>query len=1816
VQASFKNKMYKREADQNRQTIVEFLYSGSQRVSTVESCVSLVRKYMGMTGSEYDGSRRYASLVVANLTMSEGSKALLLNKLGFTFFLQFPPDLISQRNAALCLAELFEDESNRRAALADVSGSRALSKPILETLRLMCRSADSMTRDLAVKSLTLLASCRDNVECLLSNGVLEVFHKHTMNPSATGQFVWRGMKLLSQDTKRLLAYAVQGPDSRCVVVDDVADGLDDAMELKCAPESPPVTVRLNVPLVKSAKIYYECVMMTGGGGLKAGVVHSNWVPMDNYRVGDDMYGFSLCTSGQCGWHNSCSSEMKCINWKSFSAIGILITLNNETEPKMTVQYTVDGVDTGIAVSSPSQWEDASVMLACSLSTQAPVAVNIGASAFVFQPPEGYQSVVQYCRGHGMKVPQEFDVWDIELKSWRAAASEGGRVRHGERLWAVNTMLFLDTLDPTDDFFASPVNIESAHPNVATSMQHVVSRPGASMFEVHFEKLRSCRTLGAREVVRLYSDAHERQLSFQTDQNDSSVDMVTVVSDVMMFSWQSERPSNAVPGWGYKLSVHPKYGEQLSRSGKVRASVEESKHPYTKAGIKTQHLSLDSAEAMRIVFDPLSNMDSSDNISFYLDSDCNVPVEGGCNLTGTSFPGVGDAPPLLIEQSECYYTFSAVYACNKWGYKFECTACKTRINEAMSMPGAVKRESPHPYTNDTPEEASNADDFSQVHSDFVVEKVRVKGKYHACVLFSSKCKLSSGDSVEIHLSDPSVDEGPSWMTITDAFPKDEIYVPQTLFWVKFNKSYASGDEYGYEFVAYDSYDLFTAIQYSPYAVTIETTHPYANDAKDVFNIDISRFPVIDGAREVGIVFDPRSSTEHNYDYLMFTKTADGTDSSIDGVSRKYSGRNGSQNFPLSDDPHIWKLAPDLDAFFAKFVSDGSNTDWGVKCVVYNPRGIVKYDPTATVLLDNVPSMVREVDTGVCALLAQNMDTLLSFCTGTTTKIKTLVASILCNISHLTRNGTFVNDAVLEALNDLLRVNDPWLNDVVIHITKNVINQKNRSIFLRSGLISSILETWVKTLGKKGQVAQLSIYGTDAVLGVLTSSENDSGDIISVLVSTLSPSHWCAIDDNVQVMALRALEILTSPPCDDVTREVIAMSSNLPHLLMLLSHVNNSDIICRALHILKNLVYDEDFLPFLTAEEHTSSLKVLFSLLLSSDEEVRKSAQLTVEVLVRSNKYSSRGKEEGEMLASQYNLHVQSTRDVDDSMRPSTGLQVDASVFGPVTTIMQTQRPRIISPSSWDPNIPLDGDENSSYQQLFRWKLRSQIDNDCNCEAIGHVHDDVLASTGFTIAMWVYVDADCFSVQDGADQSVQESMFFVAGSAAKGKKLTLAVSSANKIIARVPKMSVLGDFDQCRLLSSSVLAPSTWNFVAVSVDFSSGHRMSAKLFHGTQVVASKMVEDVTFPMNEIMGANPWYLANACEIGMKKRRTSFKGALENVRIYCAAAIDSQSHILLEAYSVQPDEITLSSKIFRTALPVIADIARKLDEVEECTSAESLTALKTLLLLSRSDLGASCILKDSFKGVSVVSRIVKMAKQGNELLANVTVPEADPVVVQSEHPYPNNMTGDGDHMKEIDCEVMAAEGYRGLKIWFDARSSSETNLDYAQFYLSAEKTDADKLGGKYCGGFGGSAKNYPTRDAPLVLHSLKIWVRFFSDYSNVDWGWKIYAMPTKEVPMMIEDSDHQLVFESSHPYSSNANVFHNIEVDGESALVYFSPETETELNYDYVQFFKDDSHTDVWGVRYSGGRNGTEKQFPSREMPLTIPSNKFVCNFVSDSR
>lgn len=94
--------------------------------------------------------------------------------------------------------------------------------------------------------------------------------------------------------------------------------------------------------------------------------------------------------------------------------------------------------------------------------------------------------------------------------------------------------------------------------------------------------------------------------------------------------------------------------------------------------------------------------------------------------------------------------------------------------------------------------------------------------------------------------------------------------------------------------------------------------------------------------------------------------------------------------------------------------------------------------------------------------------------------------------------------------------------------------------------------------------------------------------------------------------------------------------------------------------------------------------------------------------------------------------------------------------------------------------------------------------------------------------------------------------------------------------------------------------------------------------------------------------------------------------------------------------------------------------------------------------------------------------------------------------------------------------------------------------------------------------------------------------------------------------------VYESDHPYKHNKHEYFTICIpEAVRYSIEFDNRTCTENIHDFLKFFKDESHTDVWGAgKYSGGTNQTARNYPGTDgrPPLVIPATSFVVHFHSN--
>ncbi|CAM9133388.1 unnamed protein product, partial [Laminaria digitata] len=114
-----------------------------------------------------------------------------------------------------------------------------------------------------------------------------------------------------------------------------------------------------------------------------------------------------------------------------------------------------------------------------------------------------------------------------------------------------------------------------------------------------------------------------------------------------------------------------------------------------------------------------------------------------------------------------------------------------------------------------------------------------------------------------------------------------------------------------------------------ACVLETTHPYQNKMDVEWNVHMS------GASRIKVVFDPRSRTALDCDWLSIVQEPDGVSAGQPlerrGDSGRYHGRGGRENFPgFGGRAPLWLKG---DRFVARFHSGLNTTDWGVRFTAY-------------------------------------------------------------------------------------------------------------------------------------------------------------------------------------------------------------------------------------------------------------------------------------------------------------------------------------------------------------------------------------------------------------------------------------------------------------------------------------------------------------------------------------------------------------------------------------------------------------------------------------------------------------------------------------------------------------------------------------------------------------------------------------------------------------------------------------------------------------------------------------------------------------------
>jgi hypothetical protein len=92
--------------------------------------------------------------------------------------------------------------------------------------------------------------------------------------------------------------------------------------------------------------------------------------------------------------------------------------------------------------------------------------------------------------------------------------------------------------------------------------------------------------------------------------------------------------------------------------------------------------------------------------------------------------------------------------------------------------------------------------------------------------------------------------------------------------------------------------------------------------------------------------------------------------------------------------------------------------------------------------------------------------------------------------------------------------------------------------------------------------------------------------------------------------------------------------------------------------------------------------------------------------------------------------------------------------------------------------------------------------------------------------------------------------------------------------------------------------------------------------------------------------------------------------------------------------------------------------------------------------------------------------------------------------------------------------------------------------------------------------------------------------------------------------------IIETKHNYDDNTDEYHDVHFPGAKRLkLVFDKRSATEMDCDYVYIYKDSSHTERWGGKYTGRVDGSDKNWPGvNRPPLYIDADKCCVHFHSD--
>ena len=673
----------------------------------------------------------------------------------------------------------------------------------------------------------------------------------------------------------------------------------------------------------------------------------------------------------------------------------------------------------------------------------------------------------------------------------------------------------------------------------------------------------------------------------------------------------------------------------------------------------------------------------------------------------------------------------------------------------------------------------------------------------------------------------------------------------------------------------------------------------------------------------------------------------------------------------------------------------------------------------------------------------------------------------------------------------------------------------------------------------------------------------------------------------------------------------------------------------LKAIKNLLSNPDNMICLSVQDVNQHLHFIFETLLSSNIDLHSLAlDLIIEMLTY-DKVSPLGKIEMEVLSRNYLVTEMTRKYLSEGNENQLNFALSNLPFD------HTELDR----ASWDTDLIYDVDTSLSYQQLFKGKIGI---SSTMPYVKGFVHENISNAGGLSLFLWVNL-----SKKYPGDPIAGLIAHFGGGDSRFQIKLN-AIGCIQVMVpldSSSPSTSKSSSTEKSKtrfytLTGNVRLREEEWTFVAITIaNFNAGGEVC--LYVGNDLDAKGTLTSSTYLSKALKNPYPWFLG-ITDPAILRGVDPIEGMVENVKLFGSVLTHEEVRLISKILPLQLYGLRFC---FAEATHHISNIVNQLSLIDyqlalENSKGSSLMTeanddvnayqrqlasenafkfasglLCSLELFCRdAECASSLISKDNF-GHTHIDFLLALISQGmakvrsEALLARGS--NSSVLVIEKEsssHPYvPNSSTIDMvSYPEQPDNPVKA------LKVWFDNKTSTLKNSGVIEFFLDANCTNS--IGGPFSGTVRDPNKNWPTTKYPFYVPASKFWVSFKSDSSSVDeWGWKLYATACEDPYQARKERPKCKVLSSLNfpnaKYEPNLCTYEKVVIPGAEVLeIVFHPLSATEKKFDYIKFFKNDSHTDYWGKeRYSGPRE--EKSFPSCSDPLIIPSDTVVVNFCSDA-